>query len=98
MATELRPATRRIGRFRIDADLLVERPAIATRIMGQCVIWRAEMLFAERVVEYSAECFRFDEVAEGNVMPEYRWYSHDNGEVLPHKVRVPNYSREDHVC
>lgn len=64
---------RRAGRFRISAELIEDELPLVQRIMGMCVILRAECLWERRAIEYVALSPQFDELAEVTLLPDYEW-------------------------
>jgi len=61
----------RRGKFFISRKNLVQYPKVVKQIMGQCIIIRAEDMYAYNVIEYQAISDWFDEVPEGMLIPEY---------------------------
>ncbi len=61
---------RRVGRFFIPRDLVMDDEETARAVMGRCVIVRCEMIFARDGFEYTAICPEFDEVQVGEIIPE----------------------------
>jgi len=57
--------------------MIDECPDLVKRIMGECIIVRAEHFFVSNVIEYYAISELFDEVKEGYLVCEY--------EVIVHK-------------
>lgn len=80
--------SRRLGRFHIHADLVMDMHPAVTRIMGMCTILRAEHNLASNAVEYQALCFKFKPIAQGTIMPEYQWVFHEDGSVAAEIVPV----------
>lgn len=64
---------RRVGTFCIGADLIEDDPLLVQRIMGMCVIVRAECLWDRRVIEYTAISSKFAEIEEGLIPIVYDW-------------------------
>ena len=64
---------RRRGAFSIPTQMIAGEPEVVKKIMGRCLIIRAEVMGIKDVIEYQAVCDDFDEVKEGELMPEYRW-------------------------
>ena len=64
---------KRLGRFKISLDLIKQSPWLIQRIMSQCIIVRAELLYIGNVVEYEAISYRFDLVKENGAIPSYLW-------------------------
>lgn len=75
------PICKRLGRFHIPAELVMDMHPAVTRIMGMCTILRAEHNLASNAVEYQALCFKFEPVEHGRIMPEYQWVFHEDGSV-----------------
>lgn len=60
---------RRLGRFRIiDLD---EHMREAKIVLARVVVVRAEMLYQDHAIEYTAICDDFDVVDVGEMVPEY---------------------------
>lgn len=81
----------RIGRFTVPAQWAREFSTGLKRVMGQCIVVRAEMLFARDAIEYMAISEHFQEVPLGGEAPEYKWtFSETDGlsavEVKPNAV------------
>lgn len=70
---------RRLGRFYLPGNLVERAAPEVTRIMGMCSIYRAEHMLWQNEVEYIAACFRFREVAEGEITPLYQWQVDSDG-------------------
>jgi len=66
-------ADRRYGRFTAPADWVSQFSTALKRVMGQCIVFRAEQLFHADHIEYWAASEHFRPVAPGEVIPEYRW-------------------------
>jgi hypothetical protein len=77
--------TQQIGRFSVCADWIRLDPAKVARMfaMMDCVVVRAEMLYAEHRIDYIALSPRFREIACGAVTPKYEIIctDHPNGEL-----------------
>lgn len=61
----------RVGRFQIGLDVINDAPEIVTRIMGETIIIRAEMVLALNAIEYHAICEHFEELPDWLMPPEY---------------------------
>ena len=59
------------GRFIIKTAFLHHHPGLVTKIMAHMVIWRAEYIGMESVVQYDAKSALFDEVKAGDAIPNY---------------------------
>lgn len=62
---------RRVGKFKIDLDVINDAPEVVAQIMGQTIVVRAEVMIAEKVIEYHAICEHFEELDDGSMLPEY---------------------------
>ena len=62
---------RRYGCFKIAWFHIEDNPKLVREIMGQCIILRAEALYATREIEYIAESDWFDRIEEGFIAPMY---------------------------
>ena len=70
-------SNRRLGKFWIRGDVIAESPSDVMKIMGQCVIIRAEHLYASDAIEYIAYSPQFATVKEGEIAPTYEWVCRD---------------------
>jgi len=59
------------GKFSISMETIREDPDFVMRLMGMCVIVRAERMFVNDSMEYIALSELFDEVEEEYQTPEY---------------------------
>jgi len=64
---------RRLGKFIINRELIEEYPKHVQRIMGMCVIYRAEYLMHREAIEYLAISDHFDPLTPGYEAPVYTW-------------------------
>lgn len=74
-----------IGRFRVDADVLYDRPddLAAVFAWAKIVPCRCEMLFASRELEYQAVSKLFEPIERGDMIPEYTiWRTVDKNGVV----------------
>jgi hypothetical protein len=62
---------RRFGTFTISRKMIETHPEIVKRIMGECIIVRAEMSYVRDAFEYTAISDWFDEVSEAAIPMEY---------------------------
>lgn len=67
----MRPPNRRIGTFCIDGHLVTMRPEVVRGMLGDMLVLRAEQDWASDRLRYMACCEAFDEVEEGQMVPEY---------------------------
>lgn len=72
---------RRIGRFSISMALIEVFASDAKRIMGQCVIVKAEQLYSSNAIEYVAISEHFRELADNEMVPEYAWVFTSDGDM-----------------
>lgn len=79
----VRPAAeaRGYGRFTVPARWVHEFRTELKRVMGLCIVFRAEHLFHSDEIEYLAASEHFRPVPLGEMMPEYRWHFTDDGDV-----------------
>jgi hypothetical protein len=85
---------RRFGRFTAPAELAHTFSTDLKRVMGKCIVFRAEHLFHTNKIEYMAASEHFRPVPLGEVVPEYRWiFSDTDGlraeEVDAYGVAIP---------
>ena len=78
---------RRYGKFSFPARWAYEFRTDLKRVMGLCIVFRAEHLFYNDTIEYWAACEHFRDVPLGEVTPEYRWYFSSEGDVWCEEVR-----------
>lgn len=77
---------RKYGHFLISRSLISEEPTLVKRILSQCIVLRAEMLWETNSVEYFAHCHLFKELSEAEVVPEYSWQVFEDGWVEPREI------------
>lgn len=75
-----------VGRFRITQRKIYEDPQTITKIMGQMVIVRAEMLFIAMAIEYQAYSRLFDRIEEGVAPPLYLLEVDNDGHVTAQRI------------
>lgn len=72
--------SRRFGRFTAPAEWAHEFRTDLKRVMGLCIVVRAEHLFYADKIEYWALSEHFRPLLPGEIVPEYRWiFSDANG-------------------
>ena len=81
LSVELDTLRKRHGIFTISMPLLNSSSPAVLKIMGKCFIYRAEAHYLKGHMEYTARSECFDELQEGEFMPEYTWIVNENGEV-----------------
>lgn len=89
VAGQVEPTVRRLrryGRFSVPATWAHEFRTDLKRVMGQCIVFRAEMLYWSDTIEYMAASEHFREIAEGEIMPLYRWCFSDDGSMWAEEV------------
>ena len=68
----LPPLSKRLGRFRIDWEILQRHPEFVKRCMGECIIIQArDHAFDFEGIEYVAISDWFDEIQTGEAIPYY---------------------------
>ena len=72
---------RRFGRFSVPADMAHEFSPELLRVMGQCIVFRAEHLFHSDTIEYWASSMYFRPVPMGEMVPNYRWIFTASGDL-----------------
>lgn len=77
---------RRYGRFSVPAKWAHEFRTELKRVMGQCIVFRAEQLFWCDSIEYMAASEHFRHVPEGEIMPVYRWVFTDDGDLWAEEI------------
>ena len=78
---------RRHGRFSLYGEDVDSCSPYVTRVMGSCSILRAEYHFYSHKVEYVAKSFRFRELSEGEMIPEYVWIFTAEGDMRCEEVK-----------
>lgn len=68
----------RLGSFKVPAHLARSFDSNLKRIMGMCIVVRAEHFFAQDEIEYVALSEYFDVVDPGYKIPEYVWIISDD--------------------
>lgn len=64
---------RRVGSFALSVTMLHTHGDTFRRIMGRCIILRAEHRLDDNRIHYDALCAEFDEISEGEITPFYTW-------------------------
>ena len=64
---------KRYGRFFIDRTFIESDPITVRKIMGRCIILRAEEDYVADAFKYLAISPDFDEIAIGQEAPIYIW-------------------------
>ena len=77
---------RRYGRFYAPTDWAYQFRTELKRVMGQCIIVRAEVLFHRDQIEYYAISEHFRTIEEGEVPPVYEWIFGEDGDVSVSEV------------
>lgn len=73
--------SRRVGRFAIPAAWAHSFSTDAKRIMGLCIVVRAEYIFAGDVIEYTALSEHFRSIPSYEITPLYQWYFTEDGDM-----------------
>lgn len=64
-------ASNNLGRFDISFSMIDKEPLIVQKIMGKCIILRAECILSRSVIEYEAICNEFKSLLAGDILPKY---------------------------
>jgi hypothetical protein len=67
---------KRMGKFKVSRELIIEQPEMVSLIMQNCIILRAEDRLWEGLVTYWAISPLFEEASEGEQIPTYMWTFH----------------------
>ena len=71
------------GRFTLPRSFVLDQDIVVKRIMSQCIIVRAQMIYVSDVIEYQAISWRFRDVPDHEIMPTYVWtYDTETGELI----------------
>lgn len=70
---------RRFGRFIICRKGIDDFSTNVKRIMGKCIIIRAQMLYECDAIEYYAISEHFDLLEPGTIPPTYEWHIDSDG-------------------
>jgi len=65
------PTTDKLGEFEIGIDIINEAPQLVKRIMSECIVMRAEYMFATKSVVYQAIHEDFEDRTLGEYPPTY---------------------------
>lgn len=68
-----KPQFRRFGRFSAPARMVREFHTDLKRVMGQCIVFRAEHMFDSDSIEYWAASEHFRQLPSGALIPCYCW-------------------------
>jgi hypothetical protein len=80
--------THRYGRFSAPAAWAREFRTDLKRVMGYCIVLRAEQMFISDRIEYWAVSEHFRELPIGEMVPEYRWHFTDEGAIWCEEVKA----------
>ena len=69
----------RLGTFAIDVELVRDFSTLAKRVMGQCIITRAEHHYSSKRIVYEAISEHFRDLPPNTIPPHYEWVSNDDG-------------------
>ncbi len=61
------------GYFEIPMSMIDDDKDVVKRIMGKCIIIRAETLWMNGNIEYHAICDEFREIEPSEIAPKYVW-------------------------
>lgn len=76
------PIRKRRGRFKMADEIVDSDPLSLLPIFARCIVVHCEHLFHERAFEYVAYSYDFDEVEDGEKIPEYQWTITKSGPAL----------------
>ena len=71
---------RRIGHFKIAAEMLEDNAAAVLAIMGECIVTRCEHRWDVAIFDYTAVSWQFHELVKGGLAPEYIWEKNGDGD------------------
>lgn len=78
----------RFGRFYISRHMIEKDPVSVFKVLGQCLVVRAEMDYATDTVHYTALSYHFEKVSRGEKVPLYKWILSSVDEHEPKAVLV----------
>ena len=78
--------SRRLGSFEITRDLIETGDTTVMRVMGKCIVVRAEYMFHTNSIEYIAYSEWFRSLSEGEVVPKYEVFN-DDGYIYAKEVK-----------
>lgn len=61
----------RLGKFSISMKVIAGNEDEVRKFMGNCIVIRAEMMYAEDEIQYTAHSHLFDKTERGDMIPEY---------------------------
>ena len=61
----------RYGKFTIDRSFIEDHPDVVLQVMANVIVIKAELLWAEKVMDYVGLSEDFEEVEPGAVTPSY---------------------------
>lgn len=61
----------RLGKFSISMKVITDNGDEVRKFMGNRIIIRAEMMYAEAEIQYTAHSHLFDKTEHGDRIPEY---------------------------
>lgn len=83
---------RRYGRFTAPAEAAHGFHTSLKRVMGQCIVFRAELQFHNDQIEYLAVSEHFRPIKLGEIIPCYHWILTDDGALWAEEVAL------NHAC
>lgn len=72
---------RRGGRFKLPVDLIESEPEAVMKFMSGLIVVRAEMMFEQKMIEYTALSPQFELLPEGSEYPLYDGTMDEDGNV-----------------
>jgi hypothetical protein len=85
----------KLGRFRISMGTIDKLPDLVKKVMGECVIVRAEMLFELNGIEYTAMSDHFKELTPGERAPYYEVIFSEEADKVRWQFRLEETCREN---
>ena len=79
--------SRRYGRFSVPTQLAYDFSTDLKRVMGQCIVVRAEQMFLSDTIEDQAISDHFRVLDEGEIAPTYRWVFTEEGDIWAEELK-----------
>jgi hypothetical protein len=77
-----KPTTDKLGEFEIPMEAIEGMPDLVRRIMGECIVMRAEFMYATKSVKYVAMNEAFEEREQGAETPTYEPSYDEDSDIL----------------
>ena len=72
---------KRYGNFKISMTLIESHPDVVRKVMGKCIITRAEFVWASNCIEYTAISDLFEPIKDGMEIPNYNITINEDKEI-----------------